>query len=451
MFNLFGLGGNPPKITPNKEMGVSGTAIYGGYVQSNEINPALSGQNKYRTFSDIMANTSIVAAGIRYFMELVGKSEWSFDGDDQTCEFVESVLNDCATPWPRIVRKAAAYRFYGFGCQEWTAKKRADGRIGLDNIESRPQHTIWRWDTDERGTVLGVVQRSPQNGTEYYIPRGKLLYLVDDTMTDSPEGLGLMRHVVEPAQRLAEYLRLESVGFETDLRGIPVGKAPLDEIAAAVKNGQLTKEDAEALKRPMIDFIQNHIRSAKTGFLLNSSPYRDYGEQQAPSGEFKWALDLLQGSSTAFGDVNTAIERINKELAIVLGVESILTGMGSSGSHALSKDKSNAMYLRVDSCLRDITASVNSDIISVICDLNGIPEDKRPIAKTESVQFKDVEEITTALTNMAQAGAVLSPNDPAINEVRGLLGLSEAEEVSPEMMGALQPKPNTQPIEETQP
>lgn len=450
MANIFGTWGDKtPKVTPSKEMGVAGTAIYGGYVQSNEINPALSGQNKYRTFADIMANTSIVAAGIRYFMELVGKSEWNFDGGDAECELVESVLKDCATPWPRIVRKAAAYRFYGFGCQEWTAKKRTDGRIGLDNIESRPQHTIWRWDTDERGTVLGVVQRSPQDGTEYYIPRGKLLYLVDDTMTDSPEGLGLLRHVVEPAQRLQEYLRLESVGFETDLRGIPIGKAPLDEIAAAVKNGQLTKEEAEALKRPMIDFIQNHIRSAKTGFLLNSSPYRDYGENQAPSGEFKWALDLLQGSSTAFGDVNTAIERINSELAIVLGVESIITGMNGKGSLAMSKDKSNAMYLRADSCLRDITASVNSDIISVICDLNGIPVEKRPKAKTEGVQFKDVEEITTALTNMAQAGAVLSPNDPAINEVRGLLGLSEAEEMSPEMMGALQPKPSA-PVEPKQ-
>ena len=444
MFNLFGLGGKPPRLAPMKEMGVSGTAVYGGYVQSNEINPALTGQNKYRTFSDIMANTSIVAAGIRYFMELVAKSEWSFDGGDAECELVESVLKDCSTPWPRIVRKAAAYRFYGFGCQEWTAKKRFDGNIGLD-IESRPQHTIWRWDTDERGTVIGVGQRSPQTGTEYYIPRGKMLYLVDDTMTDSPEGLGLLRHVVEPAKRLNEYMKLEEIGFATDLRGIPVGKAPLDEIAAAVKNGQITKEDADALKRPMIDFIQNHIRSSKTGFLLNSEQYRDRGDNQAPSGEYKWALDLLQGNSTAFGDVNSAIGRINKELAIVLGVESLLTGMDGSGSLAMSKDKTNAIYIRADSCLRDITSAVQADIISVICDFNGIPEDKRPIAKTESVQFKDVEQITAALVNMAQAGAVLSPNDPAIDEVRGLLGLSEAEEMSPEMMGALQPKPTEEP------
>ena len=52
------------------------------------------------------------------------------------------------------------------------------------------------------GTVEGIWQRSPQTQEYYYIPRAKTFYLVDDTLNDSPEGMGLFRMMVQASERL---------------------------------------------------------------------------------------------------------------------------------------------------------------------------------------------------------------------------------------------------------
>lgn len=441
--SLFGFYGKPPAIKPTKEMGVSGTAIVGGYVQVLERNPKVVGTYKYQTYSEIFLNTSIVAAGIRYFLDLTSKPAWTVKPADDSpqakelADFAQSCLYDLPTSWSRVVRKAAEFRFHGFGLQEWTAKKRDDGRIGFASLEARPQHTIYQWDVDENGTVNGAIQRHPLTMKEFYLPRGKVVYLVDDTLTDSPEGSGIFRHLVDPAERLKAYLGFESAGFETDLRGIPIAYAPLSALADAVQNKQISKEDAEALKKPLKDFIDNHIRSRKSGLMLDSATYRDIGDSQAPSNVPLWKMELATGDGTAFTEIGQAINRINHEIAVILGCENMLLGSGgqSGGSRALSQDKSEHMYLVANSCLGDIAEGMGRDFIGPLWMLNGFPEELKPKLEAEEVQYKDVTEVTTALQQMAQAGAMLAPDDPAIDDVRSLLGLSAQPKPDASMMG----------------
>jgi hypothetical protein len=42
------------------------------------------------------------------------------------------------------------------------------------------------------GRLKGVIQESPLTGESLYIPRWKSIYLVDDLLSDSPDGLGLV-------------------------------------------------------------------------------------------------------------------------------------------------------------------------------------------------------------------------------------------------------------------
>ena len=84
-------------VAPGKTVGAPGTAIYGGYIQEQEKNPAISSrEERYRTYSELMANTSIVAAGTRYFLNLVAKADWSFtpsegDPDGKYAEMAEEI------------------------------------------------------------------------------------------------------------------------------------------------------------------------------------------------------------------------------------------------------------------------------------------------------------------------------------------------------------------------
>ncbi|RUQ77624.1 hypothetical protein ELZ22_17685, partial [Brucella abortus] len=105
--SLFG--GRTRGASPTKTIGAPGTAIFGGYIQEDEKSPDLSSrENRYRTFSDILANTSIVAAGTRYFLNLTAKAHWSFtpseaDTDGRYAELAEEMIkDDPATPWHRI-------------------------------------------------------------------------------------------------------------------------------------------------------------------------------------------------------------------------------------------------------------------------------------------------------------------------------------------------------------
>ncbi len=447
----------PRAPAPTKKVGVSGTAIFGGYIQHVEKDPKLVGMERYRTFSEILANITIVAAGVRYFLNLIGKPTWTAEPVDQSpaaidaAEFVDDVLADMQTPWPRVVRRAGMYRFHGFSIQEWTAKKRDDGRIGFLDVEPRPQKTIMQWDRDEHGVIRGMVQEDPESSQRLYLPRGKMLYIVDDSLDDSPEGLGLFRHAAETANRLKRLQNLETMGYDTDLRGIPVARAPL---SAMADSGIPDEKQQEALQ-PLREAIENQVKTYSKGYLLDSITYQTDDEKQSPSQIRQWDLDVIKGGSTGLADVGKAIVRQNLELARLLGVEHLLIGGDARGSQALSRDKSHNFGLIVDSSAQEVAWSVTNDLVVPLFRLNAIPLELVPRLKVEQIQYRDIKEVTEALSNMASAGALIEPDDPVVGQVRDIMGLPRPDPISLADDASLMPdesrEPDTVPEPEPEP
>lgn len=431
----------PPAAKLYQPMGIGGTAIFGGYVQSREKSSQWTGQQRYVTIADMAVNTSIVAAGVHYFLNLIARPTWTIGPSDESsgakaaAEFIDDCLQDLAQPWSRVVRRAGTYRFYGFGIQEWTAKRRLDGKVGLASVDPRPQATIHRWSVSDSGAVEGVWQVSTQTGQEFGIPRKKLFYLVDDVLSDSPEGVGIFRHLAEPWERLKQYYALEARAFERDLRGTPVGRVPYTLLREAVANNDLTEVQAKDFIKAVEDFVKLQVKQSDTAITLDSIPYYSQAADGAKvAGLPQWGLELLQGGSAGMAEVAAAITRTQTEMARLLTVEHLMMGE-SSGNRALSEDKSKNLYLLANAVLQDIAAGVQQDIVPVICDLNGIPEELYPQCMVEDVSSADADAVATILAKMAQAGAVLAPDDPVIDDVRSLMGVSESKPSSPEMMG----------------
>lgn len=430
------LGAVLPRVKTFGTMGTSGTPVYGGYVMTPEKNNALIGLQKYTTFADILTNISIVSSGVRYFLNVISRPSWSCEAADdsdearQAAEWVEELLfQELHTPWSRIVRRAGNYRFYGFAVQEWIAKRDEEtNAIVFDDIEWRPSWTIERWDVDDKGWVNGMWQRDPQTGQFLGLPRGKVLYLVDDTLTDSPEGLGLLRHVVEPVNRLREYQKQEAYGFQRDLRGIPIARAPVDELKKAVDKGLITQTQMNNAIDDMMEFASLERKTSKTAIMLNSQPYINEADTgKSMSSQYKWDLQLLSGAAPGLADVGAAIQRLNEEIARILGVEQMLLGSGSAGSFALSKEKSSALYLMADSVLNDIVAQAQHDLIWPLWALNGLDDKLMPTLRAENVAPKDVDQITRSMKDMATAGVPVMPDDEIQNFVRDLLGAPQVD------------------------
>ena len=420
---------------PEKTFGVGGAAVYSGYLTSNERDRELLGREKYRTYSEIIANVEIVATGVEYFLDLIAKPQWSVeparDGGTEAhdvADLFEDVIFDLATPWNRVLRRIAMYRFYGFSIHEWTAKKRDDGTIGLLDLEVRPQITIERWDLDVFGTLHGVVQRSPQTMQQFYIPASKILHVVDDGFSNTPDGIGLFRSIVSTARQLERFEQLEGFGFETDLRGIPVGRAPLSELKAQLSAGMISAADFDAMLNPLKSFIEKHIKSPELGFLTDSKTYTTTDASQSPSSIPKWAIDLIQGGATSFDAIDRAIVRKTTEIARRLGIQHVMIGGASRGSQALSKDQSLNSAFQCDSALSSIARAVEVQLFRPLLALNGIDTSLCPTVKTEKVQWRDIEQVTSALKDLALAGNPLVPNDPANDDVRDLLGVARVPE-----------------------
>lgn len=445
---------------PTKQQGVSGFVVLGGHLQQNERNPKLIGQERWRTAARILTNISIVAAGVRYMLNLIARPAWRFEPANDSAEakemaeFAESVLKDIRGSWTGTVRRMALYRFHGFGIHEWVAKKRDDGKIGIEAIHVRPCHTVERWDVDASGDVLGVEQRRPQDGVAVYLPRGKVIYLVDDSLTDSPEGMGWFRHLVEPAERLKTLLGIEVMGFERDLSGIPIGRAPISEINELV--GQqvgseiYTATNATAALEGIKNFVTAEVRKPNTGLLMDSVTYvaqSDTGENISP--QYKWDVQLLTGEQSSIDAMAKAVERLEFSMALIMGTESMLVGRGGEGSRALSEDKSKNLYLQATSTLEDMCEFVKRDILGPVWALNGLKDELMPTPTTESVAFKDAELIAKVLAEMSTAGAVLAPDDPAIDDIRALLDLPPMPKLSEEeralVMGTALPTPPVDP------
>lgn len=422
------------------ERGVISVPIYGGYIQSREKNAEVREPKKWSTFQDIAVNVSVAATGVRYFLNLIASATWKFEpaidaaDGEELADFAESVMNDMHCSLPRMSRRVGMYRFHGFGIHEWVAKRRRDGRIGFEDVEARDPATICRWDVSENGDVKGVWQTSPQTGQEIYLPRWKLLYIVDDTFTDDPRGIGILRSLVEPAQRLRRYLDLEAKGYERDLRGIPVGKAPIAELNKRVKNGEMTAEQATGMVESLENFVRMQVKDQDTGIIIDTSPYTSIKEDgSVVSTQAQWGIELLTGQSTGLPDLGHAIERLNFEMARLLGIEHLLLGEGSTGSRALSEDKSRNFYLIVNSVLSEMKGEYKRNLLEPLWAINGLDPDTIPDIKVSEVSFRSVEEVGRTLRDLALAGATLMPTDPAIDDLRELVGLSrrKGDEIPP--------------------
>lgn len=64
------------KPSPYKSEGGPGVAVFGGYVEEGETNAKVAGHQKWQTYTNILANTSIVAASVRFFINLLAKAQW---------------------------------------------------------------------------------------------------------------------------------------------------------------------------------------------------------------------------------------------------------------------------------------------------------------------------------------------------------------------------------------
>jgi hypothetical protein len=430
--------------------GSNGVNVMAGTLVTYEESPDLQGRNLYTTLSNAVANTQVLGTGVRYYQNLLAGTSWSVTpkedaGADgvRAAELVRTGLLEANMPdaWSTVIKRASLYRMMGFSTHEWVMRKRpTDGALIYASIEHRPQATIKYWDVpDVGGAPRGVVQQPLQTGDYYYIDRARLLYVVDNSLTDQPDGIGVLRHVVEHARRLARFEQLEGMTYETDLRGIPIAKIPYQQLSKFAKDNALPRAWVDEQIAAMRNFVKNHIKTPWQGITLDSAPYTsDGGTGNSISQVPQWSLELLQGDGHGLVEIGATIERVNREIARVMGMEFMMLGGDGKGSLALSRDKTSMFATVLESSLHELSLAARRDLVFPLLTLNGMdPEKVAPQLNPDPIATERIEVAVDALWKLAQAGAVLMPDDPAINQIRSRLHLADQPKLSPEVMAGI--------------
>lgn len=427
--------------------GVTGATSYAGKLISFETSPDLQGTNLYTTYTNMVANTVIVGACVRYYQNLLGGTAWTVtpkEGSGSQGQAAADLVKDglfesnMTTPWFNVVKRAALYRMFGFSIHEWTMRKRADGKMVFADISHRPQQTIQFWDIpDDGSSFVGVVQRPLLAGQYYYIPRDRMFYNVDSSLTDQPDGVGMLRHIVEHTRRLGRYEQLEGFAYESDLRGIPVGRIPYRELEKYAKANGYGKTWIDKQVAAMESLVENHIRTPWLGITVDSSMYVTDAQNQTISSAPQWHLDLLKGGNYGLAEITEVVERLNREIARVLGMEFMMLGGDGKGSLALSRDKTSMFASVLEASLHELAWQTTHDLVWPLLKLNNIdPEKYAPQVQPDPIATERIETTVDAILKLAQAGAILMPDDPVINQIRQRLHLAAQPKLPPEIINA---------------
>jgi len=437
------------KKPPTQANGTDGVASFNGRLTSFELSPDLQGRNLYLTLTNMIANTSIVATGVRYYQNLIGGTSWTVtpkEGSGAAGERAADIVREglfeanMAESWATCVKRQSLSRMFGFAIHEWVIRRRNDGMVVFASIEHRPQSSIEFWDLPEDGGHLrGIVQRPLQWGDFYYVPRNRLWYTADKSLTDSPDGVGLLRHVVDAHRRLQRYEQLEGFGYETDMRGIPVAKIPYQALEDYARQNGKSAAWVAAQVAPLETLVANHIRTPWQGITFDSVPYADTvngGKQFSTVPQ--WALELLKGDGIGLSEIHTVIERINREIARVLGIEFVMMGGDGRGSNAQHADKTSTFAGIIEASLHELSWSCVHDLVYPLLRLNGLdPEEVCPVVMPDPIATERIETTVDALSKLASAGAVILPDDPAIDQIRRRLHLAAQPKLPPELIGTL--------------
>jgi hypothetical protein len=430
----------PPK--PDETVGTGGTASWGGYPQSNEAAADMRGTARLKTFGETVRNVAVVGTAVRRTYRLIGGVKWTMAparGDQideaaakDAAEFAEhAILQAPRRPIGSWAKRIASAEFFGASVQELTYRKDSDPRWPdrwvVDRVDWRTTETIARWDVADNGDLAGVWQLPPLGAAEVYIPRWKMLYHVDDELSDSPEGVGLLRHAAESVRRLAVYLSLEGKGYQNSVNGNMVGRTPRAQMKASKMNDAAIDTAEAGLK----DYLQNHRKKEDLYTLLDSKTYPN--PDGSPSNVPMWAIDVLKSEN----DLKELAEAIRRDLwlvAIALNVEHIMLG-SAGGSLAMQAQKSADYYRFVEGILENVAGVIARDAVDVVWALNGLDPALKPSPKFSRLSFHDVLELIAALKDLATAGVTVDRSDDAVKAVFEFLGLPTLDD-DPEAMAA---------------
>ncbi|MGA9772342.1 MAG: hypothetical protein WBV94_25135 [Blastocatellia bacterium] len=419
------------KVDPFETVGVSGLKRAGGYVLEEWL-PELQSHRGRRVMRQMIDSDPIIGAGLLAIDLLSRNVPWSTEpvsnekNDVEASTFLESCRTDMSYSWNDTIAEILTFVPWGWEWSEIVYKVRGgdsddpkqhskydDNRIGWRKIAPRAQETLSSWDFDADGGVRAMIQQAPPDYQIRRIPIEKSLLFRARAIKGNPEPPGILRNVYEPYYFKKSLSRIEGIGVERDLAGIPIIWLPAEILAAETA---ATKAQLASYQK----LATNVRRDEQEGILMPLVYDKDRNK--------RYDFTLLSSAGQRQHDTDKIIVRYDHRIAMALLTDFMLLGTKTVGSYALSQDKTSLLSVALNTYLDIVEEAFNTHAVPRLFKLNTFQVKQYPKLKHGKVEAVDVEKFAQAIQALSQSGMPLFPDVELENYIRSQMKLPALKE-----------------------
>jgi hypothetical protein len=402
------------------EKGWTGLSFMAGHITedpSYELRGRL-GADEYNK----MRYTDPTVAGVLLALSLpIREAQWQVNpasdqaADREAAEFVESCLHDMSSSLDDVLTEASTMFCFGWSYMEWVLKRRLgrkpggtkassahdDGRIGFRKIALRKQTSLWEWELDDSGGILGMWQERLKEPA-VFIPIEKALLFRTTKEGNNPEGLSILRPAYRDWTFKTNIERIEAIGLQRALMGVPV-----------VTLGQGATGDA-------VDSTGGHEAKARE---ILASLHKNSSAGVIEDGEtltFRFESPDMTGVT---GDSDRVIQRKDEGIARSALASWLLLGTREKGSYALARELGDMFFIAVEGYLQTISQVFTRWAIPTLFTYNAFPGITGYPEITTSINRRVDLEAIAKVVNELVSSQVLTPDLALEQHVREIAGL----------------------------
>lgn len=402
----------PRKAANLSAVGSSGVVHYGGVIYHDDQDRAWKGTQRDKTIV-AMTNDPQLGSTIYAIEMILRRVNWYVESADDSNaeaefykEFYQQALDDMDGMWPGdTLSDIITYLAWGYAVLEVTHKQRigpwevdpakrsryTDGLIGWRCWDLRPQTTREGWEFKD-GEVVGFIQRQ-QTGPNITIPLDKCIHVRYQSGSGSPEGRTPFRHAYDAWYYKRNIQRIEGIGIERDLAGLPVMEIPSRDI-----------EDNTATYTAAQTIVTGIRNDAMAGVVIAS----DTDENGKPLQK----LSLLSSGGARQFDTDAIIRRYSNDVVNSFLAAVLRSGQDGIGTQALSTTMSDLFVQSLGAHLDIIQTAINEQAVMQLAKINGFNLDLIPTVRHGDIESADIARVGAYLAQLSQAGLLV--DSPAL-------------------------------------
>lgn len=375
------------------EIGVTGLVHWRGVVEDEPLRE-LRGLPGVRRYNEMRLSEPVIAAPLLAIEQGIRGCDWSISGpeDDERVRFVQDALDDIDLH--DHLSEALTMLAFGWSWFEIVYRREA-GRLLWECFSPRGQDSLLRWEMDERGKILGMVQAG-SDWRPVVIPADKSVHYRTRNERNNPEGRSMLRAAWQSYYFLKNLRGLEGIGAERDLAGLPVITLP-----QGATTGAGSDSDASVANK----FVRNIRQDEQAGLVL----------------PFGWSFALVSSSGGKSFDLDKIIRRYEQRILLSFLAQFLSLGQDGTGSLALSSDLSNLFQSSVNAIADNIARTFTQQAIKPLLEYNGFDPEGISLEHSPAGDV-DFSAYTDALQKVADK-LTWTPADEAW--LRGLLNMPE--------------------------